>query len=51
MLWLIPLTIVIIGAGAFMHLRRRGGRDRGLTSEPISGQWLAERRGREEQPW
>jgi hypothetical protein len=46
---LIPITIVIIGAGAFMHLRR--GRDRGLTSEPISGQWLAERRGREEQPW
>ena len=51
MLWLIPITIVIIGAGVFMRVRRNDGHLRGLTSEPVSGQWLAERRGREEQNW
>ena len=47
MLWLIPVTIVIVGAVAFIRGRRHGD----PTSEPISGQWLAEKRGREEQNW
>jgi cytochrome c-type biogenesis protein CcmH/NrfF len=47
MLWLIPITIVIVGAVAFIRARRHGG----LTNEPISGQWLAEKRGHEEQNW
>lgn len=51
MVWLIPITIVIIGAGAFVRAWRRAGRTRGLTNEPVSGQWLAEARGREDQHW
>jgi hypothetical protein len=47
MLWLIPITIAIVGAAALIRARRHSG----LTSEPISGQWLAEKRGREEQNW
>jgi cytochrome c-type biogenesis protein CcmH/NrfF len=50
MFWLIPITLVILGAGAFMRARRRDN-TRGLTSEPVSGQWLAEARGREDQHW
>jgi hypothetical protein len=51
MFWLIPITIVVIGAGAFLRARRRSSRDRLLTHEPVSGEWLAEKRGREESHW
>ena len=50
MVWLIPLSLVILGAGAFMRARRRATH-RSLTHEPVSGQWLAEARGREDQNW
>jgi hypothetical protein len=49
--WLIPLTVFVLGAGAYYRARRRGSNATPLTSEPVSGQWLAEARGREEQHW
>lgn len=51
MIWLFPVTILIIGAGALVRARLRAKSARSLTSEPVSGQWLAEARSREEQPW
>jgi cytochrome c-type biogenesis protein CcmH/NrfF len=49
--WLIPVTIVLLGAGLFARARRRS-RDRvSFPQEPVSGQWLAEARSREEQHW
>jgi len=50
-LWFLPFTVLIVGAGFFALARRRGSDSRLLTSEPVSGQWLAEARSREEQPW
>jgi hypothetical protein len=48
-LWALPL-VLLVGAGLVARLRRRGD-DRRLTSEPVSGQWLAEARSREDNPW
>jgi hypothetical protein len=50
MLWFLSLTLVI-GAGFLARVRRRGDNARSLTNEPVSGQWLAEARSREDQPW
>jgi cytochrome c-type biogenesis protein CcmH/NrfF len=47
--WLIPLTALVLGAGAFLRARRRANDPTLLTSEPVSGEWLAQARGREEQ--
>jgi hypothetical protein len=49
--WLIPLSVFLVGAGVLFRARRRAGDPKSLTSEPVSGQWLAEARSREEQPW
>jgi len=49
--WLIPLSVFLVGAGMFLRARHRANYPRSLTSEPVSGQWLAERRGREEHTW
>jgi hypothetical protein len=50
MLWVVPL-ILLAGAGLIARLRRRTDSDRLLTTEPVSGQWLAEARSREDHPW
>ena len=49
MLWALPL-VLLVGAGLIARLRRRDS-DRVLTSEPVSGQWLAEARSREDHTW
>jgi len=49
-LWALPL-VLLAGAGLLAVLRRRSDSDRVLTSEPVSGQWLAEARSREDHPW
>lgn len=49
-LWALPL-VVIVGVGLVARLRRRSDAGRVLTSEPVSGQWLAEARSREDHPW
>jgi cytochrome c-type biogenesis protein CcmH/NrfF len=51
LLWFLPLTLLVVGAGFFARARRRGDNDRALTNEPVSGQWLAEARSREDHPW
>lgn len=49
MVWLIPVAVLAFGAVRIVsRLRRRS--DAKLTSEPLSGQWLAEARSREEHP-
>jgi cytochrome c-type biogenesis protein CcmH/NrfF len=50
-LWFIPITALILGAGALLRARRRGGSAPSLSTDPVSGQWLAEARTREEHPW
>ena len=49
--WLIPITLVLAGAGVFAVARRRNRKRVSFTQEPVSGQWLAEARSREEQHW
>lgn len=52
MLWLIPITILVVGTGVIVRAaRRRGGAEKPLTTDPVSGQWLAEIRGRDDQYW
>jgi cytochrome c-type biogenesis protein CcmH/NrfF len=50
MVWLVPIAVLVIGAGAWARAWRRGD-ERRLTSEPVSGQWLADARSREEDTW
>jgi len=49
--WLIPVTIVLLGAGLVVRSRRRNRNRMSFTQEPVSGEWLAEARSREEHPW
>ncbi|MEO6235502.1 MAG: hypothetical protein ABIQ52_00795 [Vicinamibacterales bacterium] len=49
--WLIPLTILALGATTLVRARRRGKTGISLPQEPVSGQWLAEARSRDEHPW
>ena len=51
MVWLVPVTLLALGAGVFAFARR--GRKNGIAfpQEPVSGQWLAEKRSREEHHW
>jgi hypothetical protein len=51
MAWFIPLTLVVLGPGALVRARLRRNRNRALTTEPVSSEWLAESRGREEPRW
>ena len=50
-IWLFPLTVFAVAAGFVLRARRRSNEARLLTTEPVSGQWLAEARSREEHPW
>jgi cytochrome c-type biogenesis protein CcmH/NrfF len=49
--WLIPVTIVLLGAGLVARARRRNRSRMSITQEPVSGEWLAEARSREEHHW
>ena len=48
-LWLIPIALVAVGAG--LALRARHRRRPTFSLEHVSGDWLAQARGREEQEW
>jgi cytochrome c-type biogenesis protein CcmH/NrfF len=50
-LFLIPIAILVAGAGVFLRARKRRHDDVSLTSEPVSSEWLAQARGRDEQHW
>jgi hypothetical protein len=49
-LWALPV-VLLAGVALLARIRRRADPDRTLTSEPVSGQWLAEARSREDHPW
>jgi len=50
-LWWIPIGVIALGAGLLFRVRRRRADDIALTTEPVSSDWLAHARGREEQEW
>ena len=51
MLWWIPIAVVAVGAGLLARMRRRRHDDVSLTSEPVSSDWLARARGRDDHHW
>jgi len=50
-LWLIPIALAATAAGLFVRARRRREEDVALTNEPVSSEWLAQARSRDEHPW
>jgi cytochrome c-type biogenesis protein CcmH/NrfF len=50
-LWFIPATILAVTAGLVVRALRRHKRETAFTQDPVSSQWLAQARGREEQQW
>jgi len=50
-LWLIPITLAVVGAGLAMRARRRRHSTAALSLDHVSGDWLAHARGHEEQEW
>lgn len=51
MIWFVPFTILALGASLFVRARRKAGEARLLSSDPVSSEWLAQARSREEHPW
>ena len=49
-LWLIPVALVALVARAFLTRARRN-RDVPLSTEPVSSDWLAQARSRDEHHW
>jgi cytochrome c-type biogenesis protein CcmH/NrfF len=50
-LWWVPVTLAAVGAGVWLHIRRKR-RDVSIgAGTPVSEQWLAQARGREDQHW
>lgn len=50
-LWLIPITLVVVGAGFVWRRRQRRRLPPTFSLEHVSGDWLAHARGHEEQEW
>ena len=50
-LWWIPITVIAAAAGLYALARRRRDDDITLTTDPVSADWLAQARGREEHRW
>jgi cytochrome c-type biogenesis protein CcmH/NrfF len=50
-MWLIPISVLVVGAGALVRARRRHRNRASFPQDPVSGQWLAEARSREEHRW
>ena len=49
-LWLIPFALVAYVARVVFNRARRS-RDISLSTEPVSSDWLAQARGRDDQHW
>jgi cytochrome c-type biogenesis protein CcmH/NrfF len=49
-LWFIPVTLLALGATALLARRRRN-RDITLSNEPVSADWLAQARSRDDSHW
>jgi cytochrome c-type biogenesis protein CcmH/NrfF len=48
LLWWVPVAAAFIGAGAWFRARRKRRDMPMVTATPVSEQWLAQARGREE---
>ena len=49
MLWLLPISLIAIGTGAILRVAlRRGRSQKSLTTDPVSSDWLAQARARDE---
>ena len=48
--WFIPLAMIAVATGIALRSRRRHSAAT-LTLDHVSGDWLAQARGREEQEW
>jgi hypothetical protein len=51
LLWWIPIGVVAAAAGLFALARRRRADDVTPTTDPVSADWLAQARGRDEHRW
>jgi len=51
LLWWIPIAALVAGAGVLIRARRRRNADVSVSSEPVSSEWLAQARGRDEHRW
>jgi hypothetical protein len=51
LLWWIPVAAAVVGAGAWFRARRRRRDTAIVAGTPVSEQWLAQARGREEHHW
>jgi len=51
LLWWIPIAVLVAGAGVLIRARKRRHDDIAVTTEPVSSEWLAQARGRDEQHW
>jgi hypothetical protein len=50
-LWWIPISLLAVSAGVVFRYRRRRDAPPSLTTDPVSSDWLARARGRDEQQW
>jgi len=50
-LWLVPITLIALGAGLAVRARIRRRSPAALSVDHVSGDWLAQARGHEEQEW
>jgi len=50
-LWWVPVAAAVIGAGAWLRARRKRRDVAILAGTPVSEQWLAEVRGKDEHIW
>ncbi|HSL20080.1 MAG TPA: hypothetical protein VK886_01000 [Vicinamibacterales bacterium] len=51
-IWVVAAGAVACAAAlVVLRVRRRRARETEFTTEPLSGQWLAEARTHEDQPW
>jgi len=51
MFWWVPVAVAMLGAGAWLRARRRRRGVATIGQTPVSEQWLAQARGREEHQW
>jgi cytochrome c-type biogenesis protein CcmH/NrfF len=51
LLWWIPVAVVAAAAGLLALARRRRDDEVTLTNDPVSADWLARARGRDDHPW
>ena len=50
-LWWVPVAVAVIGAGAWFRSRRKRREQTVVAGTPVSEQWLAQARGKEEPQW